>query len=103
MEQVDTRHSLEQFAVKMGYAAGATGRHIDPARISFCIGDEFGQRLGWKGRIHYHDTRTVAIDARDRGDVGDKIETEVVIKGCVDRVYRTHHKKRVSIGRRFDY
>src|SRR6266487_256059 len=68
------------------------------AWIGFGIGDELGDRLGWKGRIDHHDIRGAA-NARDRRDVTDEIEIELVVERRVDRVERTGQEKRVAVGR----
>jgi hypothetical protein len=59
-------------------AATADGRHVDLARVGLGIGDEFGNRLGRKRRVHHHDDRQTH-DTRDGRDVANEIETELVI------------------------
>ena len=50
--------------------------------------------------MDYHDDIGLANDARDRRDVADEIEIELVVERRVDRVRRAGHEKRVSVRRR---
>ncbi len=79
--------------------AGARRRHVEFAGIGLGIGDELGNRLGRNRRVHHHDVGT-SEDARDRRDVADKIEIELVVKRRVGRVDNTAQEERVSVGRR---
>src|SRR5262249_53287848 len=58
---------------------------------------KLGYRLGWKQRIHHHDRRGIAVEARNRSNVGAEIEIEIFVKRCVDHVWRTDHDKRVTV------
>ena len=68
-----------------GDGADAGRRHVDLARIGLGIGDELGNGLGRNRWIHHHDIGH-ADDARDRRDVADEIEIELVVERRVDRV-----------------
>ena len=74
-------------------------RHVDLARIGLGVGDELGNRLGRNRWIHHHDVGH-ADDARDRRDVADEIEIELVVERRIDRVRRADQEKRVAVGRR---
>src|SRR5438876_10745577 len=73
------------------------GAEVDFARIGLGVSDELRNRLCRKGRIYRHDEGH-AHDARDRSDVADEIEIEMLIEGCVDRVRRTGYEKHVAVG-----
>ena len=61
-----------------------------------------GTRLGRNRRIYHHDVGA-ADDARDRRDVADEIEIELVVERRVDRVRRTDQEQRVAVrGRAHD-
>jgi hypothetical protein len=77
-------------------------RHFKFARIGLCISDEFGNRLGWSRKIHFHDAR-YADNACNRRDVADEIEIEVVVERRVDRIRRSNQQESVAIRRRSHY
>ena len=52
-----------------------------------------------KGGIDLHDL-VDAVDAGDRREVAQKIETELVVERRVDRVVGADHQQRVAVGRR---
>src|SRR6266849_4812555 len=80
--------------------ASVAGRcHIDLAGIGLRISDKFRHRFGRSRWIHHHDIRPTA-KARDRDDVADEVEIELLVKRGVDRVCRTYQQQRVAIGRR---
>ena len=87
VDHVDAGHHLEQLAGDMLRRAVAGRRHVDLAGIGFGIGDELGNRLGRNRWIDLHDDGH-ADDARDRRDVADEIEIELVVERRVDRVRR---------------
>ncbi len=74
-------------------------RHVDLAWIGLGVGDELGDRLGRNRWIDHHDVGH-AHDARDRRDVGNEIEIELVVERCVDRVRRSHQQQRIAVRRR---
>ena len=74
-------------------------RHVDLARIGLGIGDELGNRLGRNRWIDHHDEGR-ADDARDRRDVADEIEIELVVERRVDRVRRQDQEQRIAVRRR---
>ena len=71
-----------------GDAADAARRQIELARIGLGVGDELGNRLGRKRRIAPPCTLGTRHDARDRRDVADEIEIELVVERRVDGVRR---------------
>ena len=99
--QFDSGHELEQFAGHVRRRADAGRRHVDLARIGLGIGDEFGDRLGRKRRIHHHHIG-IAADAGDRRDVAEEIEVQLFVERCIDRVGDADQQEHVPVGRRFD-
>ena len=99
MGQVDARHHLEQLTGKMLRCAIARRRHIELSRISFGIGDEFGDRLGGNRWVYFHDKR-YAHHARDGCYVLDEIKLEILVERLVYCVACVDQKKHVAIGRR---
>src|SRR5262245_46702816 len=63
------------------------------------MGDEFANRICRKRWI-YLQRESLAADARNRCDVADEIETELVIERRVDGVRRSRQEQRVAIRRR---
>ena len=45
----------------------------------------------------YHDDVGIAADARDRRDVADQVEIELVVDRGVDRIHRSGHQQRISV------
>src|SRR5215468_430069 len=74
----------------------ATRRHVDLPGIGLGIGDELGNRLDRHRGMHLHEKR-LAMNACDRSDVADQIETELVVERGVDRVHHSGHKQRISV------
>src|SRR5262249_617551 len=62
--------------------------HADLARIGLRVDDELGNRLGRNRRVNHQDGGT-SEDARDRRNVADEIEIELVVERRVGRVHRT--------------
>ena len=79
---------LNSSPAMMGRGPVAGRRHVDLAGIGLGIGDELGNRLGRNRWIDHHDIGH-ADDARDRRDVADEIEIELVVERRVDRVRRS--------------
>src|SRR5262252_5985543 len=71
-------------------------RHVDPTWIGLGVGNELGNRLDRHRGVHLYGKR-LASDARDRRDVADEIEIELVVEGGVDRVHESSHKERISV------
>src|SRR5215467_9587988 len=67
--------------------------------LALAIGDELGNRLGRKRRVHHHDVG-ISHDARDRRDVANEIKVELVAQGRVDRVEATDQEQRVAVSGR---
>ena len=78
----------------------STGRrHIDLARIGFCVGDEFRDRSGWNRWIDHHDIGSAA-NARDWRNVTDEIESGARVERDIDRTRRHDlHEERVTVRR----
>ena len=99
VNHVDAGHHLEQLAGNMWTRCRCRRRHVDLARIGLGVGDELGNRLaGTDGFTTM--TLGIAHDARDRRDVADEIEIELVVERRVDRVRRNDQEKRVAVRRR---
>src|SRR6516165_2613757 len=81
----------------MGRESGAARRKIDHAWIGLGIGNELGDRLCRKRWIYQHD-KGHADDARDRRDVADEVEIELVVERRVDRVRRRGQQQRIAVG-----
>src|SRR5262249_34725 len=92
MHEVDTGHHLEQFTSNMVSGTAAGRRHVDLTWIGLSVGNELGNRLEWHGGVHL-DGKGLASNARDRRDVADEIEIELVVEGGVDRVHESGHKE----------
>src|ERR1700746_4147026 len=82
----------------MGGGSDTARRHGDLARIGLGIGDELGNCLGWNRWMHHYDVR-LAVNACDRRDVADEIETELVIERGVDGVPTADDEQRVAVRR----
>jgi len=80
----------------MDRGTDATRSVADLAGIRFHVADELGNGLRRERRIYLHDKR-VTDDARDRCDVADEVETELVIERGVDRVRRGDKEQRVTV------
>src|SRR5262245_56626602 len=76
----------------------ATRGKIDPARISFGVGNELGNRLGRKRWIYHHNVG-LAANAHDRRDVADEIVVELVVKSRIDRVRLISQEERITVTR----
>src|SRR5262249_5868996 len=85
----------------MGRESGAAGRKIDLAGIGLGIGNELGDCLGWERCIDHHD-KGPTDKARDRRDVADEIEIELLVERRVARVPRSNQKERVAVRWRAD-
>src|SRR5262249_21709423 len=71
----------------------------DLAGVGLGIGDELGNRFDRHRGMHLYGKR-VASNARDRRDVADEIEIELVVEGGVDRVHSNASEKRIAVGGR---
>jgi hypothetical protein len=60
-----------------------------------------GTQMGWERRV-YHQDPWAAVDARDRRDVADEIETKVVVERRVERVNRRNLEQRIAVWGRTD-
>src|SRR5262252_1271301 len=98
MHQVDPGLHFEQFARHMGGSSDTARRHGDLARIGLGIGDELGNCFGRNRWMHRYDVR-LPVNACDRRDVADEIETELVIECGVDGVPTADYEQRVAVRR----
>jgi hypothetical protein len=80
----------------MAYAPRSSRGHVDLARISFGVSNEFRDCLGRHGWIDHHD-KGGAGNARDRRDVADEIIIEIAIERSVGRIIRTGEKERIAV------
>jgi len=99
VDHIDAGHHFEQLARNVGATADAGRRHVEFAGIGLGIGDELGNRLGRNRQVHHHDVG-ISDDARDRRDVADEIEVELVVQVRVDRVEATDQEQRVAVSGR---
>ena len=99
VDDVDAGHELEQLGRDMGSGAVARRGEVELAGIGLGIGDELGNRFDRQRRIHLHD-HGGAHDARDRSDIAEEIEIEVVVERHVDHVRRRDQEQRIAVGRR---
>ena len=95
----DAGHHLEHLAGDVGRKSGAAGRKIDRAWIGFGMGDQFRDRLHRQRWIDHQD-KGAADQARDRRDVAEQAEIQLVIKRCVDGVGCRGQMDRIAVGRR---
>ena len=71
-------------------------RHGDLARIGRGVGDELGNGRHRNRGVHHHQVG-LAADARDWGDIADKIVVEMLVERDVDRLRRTDQEQRVAV------
>src|SRR6516162_7947349 len=83
----------------MGSRTVSVRCHADLARISLSIGDELRNGLYRHRGMDLYGKR-VSSNARDRRDVADEIEIELVVEGGVDRVHSNASEKRIAVGGR---
>ena len=96
VDQVDTGHKFEPFAEDVGHGPASGRPHVDLARIGLGVSDELRDRLGWNGGMDHQDIRSAAY-ARDRRDVADEIEIELLVKRRVHRVSQTDKQDRMAV------
>ena len=96
-DHVDAGHRLEQLAVEVRRASRTGRPHVDLAGIGLGIGDELGN--GFRRKRGIDDHHIVGLHrARDRCDVADEIELEILIDRRVPRVRCGSFKQRIAIG-----
>src|SRR5216683_8154285 len=82
----------------MGHGPAAGRSHVDLARVRFGVTDELWDRLGWNGWIDHHDIWGAA-NARDRRNVADEIEIELLVERRVHRVRQSDKQERIAVRR----
>src|SRR6516165_8313549 len=82
----------------MAGSSDAGGGHADLARIGLGIRDELENRLG-RNRWMYRYDVGLPVNAGDRRDVADEIETKLVIERGVDSIPTADHEQRVAVRR----
>jgi hypothetical protein len=99
MHEVDPGHHLEQLAGQMKSRAVAARRHGDLARIGFGERDQLGHGLRRnRGVDHKHERH---LDrARDRSEIADDVEVELLVERRIDGSGRTDHHEGIAVGRR---
>ena len=78
--------------------ADAGRSEVELAGIGFRVGDELGNGGDRDRLVHHQDVRH-ADHARDRRDVTNEIEAQLVVERVVDRVRRNHLEQRVAVRR----
>src|SRR5262245_12410215 len=102
MGHVDAVHRLERLTRQMGGSADPGGRQANLARVGLGIGDELGNSFG-RNRWMYRYDVGLPVNAGDRRDVADEIETKLVIERGVDGIPTADHEQRVAVcGRAHD-
>src|SRR5262249_22167343 len=102
MLHVHASHGLEQLAVDMLRASGTTGRHVNLAGIRLGVRDELGKRLSRERRVDYQDAES-GMRARDRRDIAQDIEIELIVERDVPTISRSKLQEGVAIrGRSHD-
>src|SRR3954447_5999738 len=99
MDEVDTRHHLEQFSGEMTDRPDPRRGHVDFAWISLCIIDQLGNRLGWERWIHQHGLG-LPSDARNWRDITVEIEIELWVECAVDCVCHADQKEVMPLNMR---
>src|SRR3984885_2410545 len=97
-EEVRSGLHFKQFAGDVLRRTDRRCPQIELARLVFGVGDQFGKGFYLELRAH-RDDHWKADDARDRRNVADEIEIEIVEKRCVDRVAGGDQKQRVAVRR----
>src|SRR5262245_2596933 len=67
--------------------------------MGFGVGDEFGDALDWNRKIYLHG-KCATADARDRRDVADEIEVELVVERRADRMCGKDKQQCMAVSRR---
>src|SRR6516164_9286655 len=80
----------------MRWASDAARAHAELASAGFGIGDKLGNRARWNRWVHNED-KSVPADARDRRDVADEIEAEVVVERRIYGVRYAAKEESVAI------
>jgi hypothetical protein len=75
---VDARHHLEQLSIDVLRASNTARRHVDLTGVGFDVGNELGDRLSRKRRVHLQDAYP-AIYAGHRSNVAHEIEIQLVV------------------------
>src|SRR5262249_50765409 len=83
VHDLDASHHLEKLSSDMWRGAVARRCHIDLARIGLRICNEFRERFDRKRRGHHHN-QAHAYEARNRRDIADEIEMELVLERGID-------------------
>src|SRR5262245_17746708 len=96
MQHLDPGHYLEELAPDMRRTARTARCHVDLAWIGLSPGDELRNRLGRIRYIHFH-YEGQAADHRDRNDIADEIEAEMLIQCSVGRDRLGDQKKRIAV------
>src|SRR5262249_20961399 len=81
----------------MDRSSNARRGKINLAGIGLSIGDELGNGFDWKRRVHQQNIGC-AKDPRDRRNVADEIEIEVVVQRRTNHIAGGNQKERISIG-----
>src|SRR5260221_5699229 len=101
MRDVNASHELEQLARDVLRSPDAGRCHIELAWIGLGISHKLRTRLGGNRWVNQHNLGLTA-DGRDRRDVANEVEIELVVdrgSGCVPS---SDQEKRVTVRLAFD-
>src|SRR5262249_26097984 len=73
-----------------------SGCHVDLTRLALGVSNELENCPGRHREIYHHDLGH-ASNARDRRDVADEIEIELLVKRRVHRVSQTDKQERMAV------
>ncbi len=100
VHHVNVGHHVEQFAGHVGRGAAADRSEVYLAGVFLRVVDELRQRLGRHRRVdHKHERQQ--HQARDRHQVAEEVEVELVVERHVEHVGHGRGEQRVAVRRRF--
>src|SRR5450432_1283071 len=80
----------------MDRSSNAGGGEIYPTGVGLRVGNKFGYGFGGKLRIHNQYIRR-AEERRDRRNVADEVERELLVKRRTDHISRSDQQECVSV------
>src|SRR6266581_2179199 len=95
--KVDSSPRFEKLACQVKHTSDGGYPNVYFARIRLRVGNELGNRRRRKGRICDQNAR-ILRQARDRNEVADDVEFQIVEKGCINRARSGHKDERVAVG-----
>ena len=100
LHHVRPRHVLEQLGGEMRARGDAARCVVELARFRFRERDELLHGFHRKRRMHDEDVRQGG-EARDRHEIADRIERQLLVQARVDGERGGDAEQRVAVGRRF--